>query len=156
SRRALTGVPPRWASVSFPPSSRAGRLRPPLACRAFYRTIQLPVPDQTDGLASHTQGLHRRHRQVLLRHNELSPHVEVDDVPGGGAEVDDLPDVAGHRALARPWRLIRFGYPDLLGPDGERTLGTGDGMGRLTRQDIRDVDESGHARRLGALLDLGG
>ena len=63
-----------------------------------------------------------RRPQVLLERHEGAAGVEVDQEPGGRADVDDLAHRAGRAVLARRRLLVLGGDPDLLGSHAEHAV----------------------------------
>src|ERR1700731_1529068 len=50
----------------------------------------LPVPEQAHATAARLEHIHRRHREILLQDDQLAAGIELDDVAGEGADVDDI------------------------------------------------------------------
>ncbi len=102
----------------------------------------LGPPGQAHRAAALLERLCRGGLEVLLQGDELAAAVEIDDVAGDGAEVDDVADVAGLAIV-----LARADEPYLLGANGEPAA--------VTLEDVRRADEAGDELGRGPLVDLG-
>jgi len=69
----------------------------------------LSLPDEADSPASRFERLHRRCREILLRHDEIATRVERHDIPRVRPEVEDLPDPARCRRFVGSRLGIRLG-----------------------------------------------
>src|SRR6059036_2465197 len=83
----------------------------------------LRAPFQEHPAALCVQGLGRRRLEVLADDDELAAVVEVDDVAGEHACVDDVADPSGGGVLVVAARAAVVAHPDLLRPDRERAAG---------------------------------
>src|SRR5439155_3952054 len=92
----------------------------PLGFR-LHRLLRTPYQD--DPAPPCVEGLGRRCLEVLADDDELAAVVEVDDVPGEHACVDDVANPSGGGVLVVAARAAVRGHPDLLRPDRERAAG---------------------------------
>src|SRR6266568_1107691 len=80
--------------------------------------------------------------EVLLDDGQLAPGVELDDVPGEHADVDDVANTSGLAVSA----LLEM-HPDLLRTDCE--------LSAVPLEHVRDADEACDELGGGTLVDLG-
>ena len=110
---------------------------------------------QTRRTALLRERLGRGRREVLLGDDEPRPGIELDDVSGVGAQVDDADDVSGGRGLVLGHRRIDLREPDLLGPDRERPVVPEDLSRGIAAEQVGRPDEPGDEPRGRPLVDLG-
>src|SRR6266566_9167176 len=115
----------------------------------------LRTPFKEHPATAGVQRLCRGRLEVLTDDDELAAVVEIDDVPGEHARVDDVADPAGGGVLVVTTRAAVVGHADLLRPDRERAAGA--------LENVRGSDEAGDEgvlrtfvdrRRRADLLDL--
>src|SRR5207302_9201536 len=105
--------PPRFlrtppASIRLPTPRRCCRDTAPSALLRLLivtgsrnRPAVLPVPEQAHLPPARLEDIHRRHREVLLQHDQLTAGLEVDHVSGKGTDVDDVANHAQRRNFVR-------------------------------------------------------
>src|SRR5919204_845280 len=87
---------------------------------AFRLDRVLWAPFEKHPAPAGVESLGRGCLEVLANNHELAAVVEVDDVPGEHAGVDDVPDPPRDGVGVVPPGPPVLCHPDLLRPDGER------------------------------------
>src|SRR5919108_652499 len=154
---AATRATPQAMTRSLLSSLTASPFRLVSRSRAILleEPVVLAPPQQAHTPTPHLQGLHRRHRQVLLDDDELSSRVELDDVARERADVDDVAHPSCRGALTLSGLLGRICEPDLLRAHGERSRVSGHGLGGAARQQVGDSDEARDETGRRALVNVG-
>src|SRR6266576_2327124 len=134
----------RARTTPLPMQRRARELSESSSCFSSSFDLEgvLGTPLEANPSAPGFERVLRGRLEVLPYHSELAPRVELDDVSGEHAHVDDVADAAELAAAG----FVEV-HPDLLRSDRE--------LSAVPLEHVRDTDEAGDELGCGTLVDLG-
>ena len=90
----------------------------------------------------------------MFRYDQLSSHVQGDDISGIGPEVDHAAHAPERRVLLSRGRFTPLGKANLLGANRVGARSPKHGTCRIARKEVRCANEPGHECRCGMFVDI--